>query len=292
MYLFVENLMNLDFSYFCDNHGLVGESFLVDVSLHGELNEDGMIFDFGLFKSIIKKYVNEHVDHKLLLPMLNNNVVTEDYQEGYKRAYCKYQNDCFVVESPVAAYCLIESKQINKEVLTDYLNKKLQAILPSNVVSVEVQLQSDSDAKTLFSYSHGLEKHLGNCQRIAHGHRSIISVRSNNEQQVDIERYWQERWNNKYLASSSHLKKFTKVLFLQDKKIEIGCSDYYLLSYQGSQGFFNLYINKMACELLDSETTVELLAKFVAYKSIELFKLSNVEIRLYEGVGKGFVFNL
>lgn len=292
MYLFVENLMNLDFSYFCDSHGLAGESFLIDVSLHGELNEDGMIFDFGLFKNVIKQYVNEHLDHKLLLPILNNNVVTEEYQEGYQRAYCTYQDDCFIVESPAAAYCLIESKQINKEVLTDYLNKKLQSILPSNVVSVQVQLQSDSEKKTLFSYSHGLQKHKGNCQRIAHGHRSIISVRSNNEQRVDIERYWQERWNNKYLASSFHVKKAPEAFLLHCRKVDVDCSNYNLLSYSGSQGLFSLYINKRYCELLDSETTVELLAKFVAYKSVELFNLSNVEIRLYEGVGKGFVFNL
>ena len=52
--LFVDQLSTLDFSYLCPERGLVGETWLVDVTLWGELNAEGMVFDFGHVKKQIK----------------------------------------------------------------------------------------------------------------------------------------------------------------------------------------------------------------------------------------------
>ena len=66
--LFVDNLTVLDFSYLHAKRGMVGESWMVDLELSGELDEQGMVFDFGDIKHAIKKRLDDTADHRLLVP--------------------------------------------------------------------------------------------------------------------------------------------------------------------------------------------------------------------------------
>ena len=66
--LFVENLTVVDFSYLHAKRGMVGESWIVDLELSGDLDAQGMVFDFGHIKKALKQAVDERVDHRLLLP--------------------------------------------------------------------------------------------------------------------------------------------------------------------------------------------------------------------------------
>jgi len=46
----------------------VGESWIADVVLGGELDEQGMVFDFSHVKRAIKQVIDAQVDHRLVVP--------------------------------------------------------------------------------------------------------------------------------------------------------------------------------------------------------------------------------
>ena len=50
MHLFVEKLVNIDFSYLDVTRGLVGETWWASTSLEGALDQQGMVCDFGTVK--------------------------------------------------------------------------------------------------------------------------------------------------------------------------------------------------------------------------------------------------
>ena len=54
MILFVRDLTVIDFSYLCEMRGMLGESYIVDVELHGDLDDVSMVLDFSNVKKVIK----------------------------------------------------------------------------------------------------------------------------------------------------------------------------------------------------------------------------------------------
>ena len=57
MILFVRDLTVIDFSYLHRQRGMLGESYIVDVELHGALDDTAMVFDFGKVKKVTDEFV-------------------------------------------------------------------------------------------------------------------------------------------------------------------------------------------------------------------------------------------
>jgi len=68
--LFVEQLTVIDCSYLDAARGLVGESWIVDIELIGDLDDQSMVLDFGEVKRRLKRAIDGSVDHSLVVPRL------------------------------------------------------------------------------------------------------------------------------------------------------------------------------------------------------------------------------
>ena len=74
MLLFVDNLTNVDFSFLDPQRGLLGETYLANIKLLGELDEQGMVCDFGTVKKIVRHWLDTELDHRLAVPIHSPNI--------------------------------------------------------------------------------------------------------------------------------------------------------------------------------------------------------------------------
>ncbi len=274
--LFVDNLTVIDFAYFDHQRGIVGESLIMNVTLYGELNDEGMLFDFSFVKKRIKSCVDELVDHKFLVATNNRFTHIEDSLNTLTLNLTSQSGDTYQHISPHQAVCLIESEFVTAESIEKTINQAIMKILPDNVKKIEITLNEESIKGPFYHYSHGLKKHLGDCQRIAHGHRSKIEVWENGE----FSEYWSDyiakEWKDIYLATSDDL-------------IESENNSDYRVQYHANQGMFQLTLPKAQCQIMDTDTTVELIAVFLAEKLKQQKPESSFKVKAYEGVDKGAI---
>src|SRR5690606_35075017 len=122
-----------------------------------------------------------------------------------------------------------------------------------SVETLALSFETETIDGAYYHYSHGLKKHAGNCQRIAHGHRSRIEVFSNGERSPEQESLWAERWRDIYIGTHEDL----------DDKPVINGVDYYTFTYRAAQGDFSLTLPRRCCYLIDADSTVENLAQHI-----------------------------
>lgn len=277
--LFVNQMTTIDFSYLCSERGLVGESLIVDLLLTGELNNEGMIFDFSHVKKQVKQAIDRYVDHALLVPtespavewLLDNNRIDTTLRTD-RLGYIQCR-------APEQAITLLPLKSITPEALTPLLEQKIMDHMPENVCSVELRLYPESIDGAWYHYSHGLKKHQGNCQRIAHGHRSGINILLDGQRSSTLEQEWANRWNDIYIATKEdHLNTFT----VQNR-------DYHRFGYTAQQGYFELTLIADCCYLIDTSSTVELLADHIAKTVATENPSHQIRVIAYEGYQKGAI---
>jgi 6-pyruvoyl-tetrahydropterin synthase len=288
MKLFVRDLTVIDSTYLDTLRGFVGESYLVDVVLDGQLNEESMILDFALVKKQIKTIIDTEVDHKLLVPIDSAKCSITQYAE---RTLVNFELDdagMIQLKSPHQAYCLLNSDVVSIKVIETYLEKVILSKLPENVTGLEVTLRPENISTPFYHYTHGLRKHRGNCQRIAHGHRSKIDIFVDGEYSDHWVDTWAKRWTDIYLATESDVIDRSELSFITTKSTApVHCS-----AYHAAQGYFELLMPASRCEVLENETTVEELAHFIC-KTIKAEESGkSVTVYAYEGIGKGAVVEL
>ncbi|MGB1270706.1 MAG: 6-pyruvoyl trahydropterin synthase family protein [Endozoicomonas sp.] len=280
--LFVKQLTTLDFSYLNPKRGLVGETWLVDVTLTGDLDKRGMVFDFGHVKKQVKASLDTLADHRLLVPMATSETEIER-NHGQLTVRFQGKSGDIVCTTPAQAMLLVDAQQITPETLKPILETELLKELPDSVEGVSLHLYPEEIGGAYYHYSHGLKKHLGDCQRIAHGHRSQIRVFVDQQRDQVLEAFWSKRWRDIYIATREDLK----------ETFYVCQTEYYCFSYTSGQGYFELKIPSSDCYLIDTDTTVELLAEHMAAElSRKKGQDREIEVIAFEGLNKGAIASL
>ena len=277
--LFVNNLTVIDASLLDPQRGLLGQSWLLDVELEGSLDYQGMVLDFGKVKKQIKRCVDQEFDHRLLLPTAYPGCRIEDQGERNSVHFQLTSGALIEQHGPADAYALIDTESIDTESLAAAISRRLEPLLPENVHQLRLQLRTEEIQGACYQYSHGLRHHEGNCQRIAHGHRSRIHIYRNRQRSTQLESDWALRWNDIYLGTRSDLQReFTR-----------NGIDYYHFSYTARQGQFELILPQTQCDLIDSDSTVENLAQHICSRLKQEQPESHFRVVAFEGVDKGAI---
>ena len=243
MQLFVDDLTVIDFSYVCSKRGIVGESWIVDVLLKGDLNEQSMVLDFGIVKKQIKAIIDDAVDHKLLLPTLNDSVMSSQstHREGHEYVDIKSNVGNYFLHSPACAFAHIDDNAITIKSVTKHLSKIIFEQLPANVQGLVIKLRAEAIPSDYYHYTHGLKLHDGNCQRIAHGHRSKIKLFENDKRVETLEHFWCQRWEDIYIASESDRVDSANIE-LSANAMNALDSHHQLFAYHAPQGRFDIAV--------------------------------------------------
>ena len=275
MKLFVNRLTVLDFSFLHPERGLLGESWWLDVTLEGGLDEQGMVLDFGEVKRQVKALVDEQFDHRLLVPA--DHPALE--RRGDELRFLTRRGDFFRHLGPPESVRFIPGEAITPESVADAIRQLLAPQLPGNVERIGLRLYEESIDGAWYRYSHGLKRHCGNCQRIAHGHRSRIEILRDGERDPGLESKWAERLRDIYIGSQADLVAITS-------RNDQTC---YRFAYEAEQGHFELELPEARCYLLDTESTVENIARHLRERLEAEHPGHHFQVRAFEGIGKGAI---
>ena len=287
MKLFVNNLTVIDYSYLCEERGMVGESLIVDIELDGSLNDECMVLDFGLVKKQIKAVIDDEVDHKLLIPAQNKCISFNVLEETTQILLDRPEQLPMYLHCPHQAFALIDKDTVDEQGIIEHLEAVIMKVLPDNVTGLVLKLAPEPIFGPFYHYSHGLKKHDGNCQRIAHGHRSIIEIERNGEKAEDLELYWASRWSDIYLITEQDLVSPADITLPQPLEALRNVPNMHSVAYDAPQGRFELMIAQNVCEVVDFDTTVEQLTHFIAYTLATDNVGDEISVIGYEGVDKG-----
>jgi 6-pyruvoyl-tetrahydropterin synthase len=275
--LFVEQLTVVDCAFLDAERGLVGESWIVDVELEGDLDAQSMVLDFGEVKRRLKRAIDGGLDHTLLVPAAAPELSLYRH-DGVVELLFRSELGAIEHRSPAAAVTAVAAAEIDEPAVTAHLQAYLAPMLPPNVARLGLHLRHERIEGASYQYVHGLKKHAGQCQRIAHGHRSRLEVRIDGTRDAALEQDIALAWTDIYLATREDTvaKANGRVRF----------------AYDAPEGRFELALPEAHVDWLDSDSTVERIAEHLAWVARARRPGKAVEIRAYEGVMKGALARL
>lgn len=272
--LFVEHLTVIDCAYLDVARGLVGQSWIVDVELEGDLDQQSMVLDFGEVKRRLKRAIDSGLDHTLLVPAQSPGL---SLARTGPTSELRFRSALGAIEhrSPTLAITPVDAAAIDEDAVTRHLRTSLAPILPPNVARLDLRLRTEAIDGPSYQYVHGLKKHAGQCQRIAHGHRSRIEMRVDGARDAALEQDIASAWADVYLGTREDLV--------------ARANGELRFAYTAPEGQFELALSEAHAELLDTDTTVERIAEHLAWVAAARLPGRTVEVRAYEGVMKGAV---
>jgi len=276
--LFVEQLTTIDCALLDEERGLVGETWIVDLEMSGELDEQGMVLDFGRVKSEVRQAIESLVDHRLLLPR-RAAWLSIEHGSGTLEVRATSAAGPIRHRGPAQACYLLDAAVVDREGVTRACIEAAREVLPDNVGHLELRLRSEAIPGPRFHYCHGLRRHRGNCQRIAHGHRSRLEIRRDGERDPELEREWASRWRDVYIGSRQDLL----------RRFAAGGVEHFHFGYRAPQGEFLLELPASRCYLLESESTIERIALHLAAECARRRPGNTFQAKVWEGVNKGAI---
>lgn len=277
-HLFVDNLTVIDCSVLDPDRGLTGASWIVDIELFGELDKQSMVFDFGHVKKQVKQIIDSEVDHALVIPSQYKGLKIIHSDEHTELEFKNNKDAIIQHTSPNEALCLIDSESVTHDSVINFLKSKIKPHLPNNVEGLELTFRQEDDKASFYCYSHGLKKHDGNCQRIAHGHRSRIEIWENGKRSQTWEQFWTDELTDIYIGSSDDITQQTN----QRTRF----------AYDAPQGHFEIELDTDRIHFIESDSTVECIAEHIAKKIKDTRPNSDIRVKAFEGVKKGAIATL
>src|SRR5690554_225843 len=114
MQLFVDQLTNVDFSFLHAERGMLGETWLASALLDGAVDDEGMICDFSIVKRTLRNWLDDEVDHRLLVP--TQSPALELKQEGDQISLTwQFSDQSLSVTGPAQAFALVDAESITAE---------------------------------------------------------------------------------------------------------------------------------------------------------------------------------
>ncbi len=273
---FVNRMSQLEASLWCPQRGLIGVSWFVDVELDGEVGEDGMLFDCGLIRPWIKSRLDAGIDHTLLVPSHAPGVTIGECSEGLSvRTLLPYPME---VRAPRQAFTLLPWAEITPVRLASFLSRELMKRPPPRISDLRLRLREETIDGAFYTYSHGLKRHAGNCQRITHGHRSRLHIWQRGERCPALEARWAAWLNDRYLIDQADLA----------PQAEQECRQSLTSRYRSEQGRFHLRLPVERCIVMDAPTSVEHIAAWLA-RRITSETGSATRVQAFEGIDKGAI---
>lgn len=279
MLLFVDHLTNVDFSFLDERRGLLGETWLANVQLKGDLDDQGMVCDFGIVKKRLRQWLDEELDHRLLVPIRSPNLTLTETGDTVEVRWQFGASEEFIhTRSPRQALALVDAQELTRESVAQWCEQQLAQLFPETK-GLQISFTPESIDTAFYHYSHGLKKHDGNCQRIAHGHRSRITIWADDLRSHSLENEWANRWRDVYLGTREDLQ----------ESFQSDGNDYYRFAYRARQGDFELSLPQRCCEVIETDTTVEYLALYIAQQLRADYPHSNIRVQAFEGYRKGAI---
>lgn len=277
MKLFVDQLTNVDFSYLHPQRGLLGETWLAGITLEGELDEQGMVCDFGIVKKITRTWLDAELDHRLAVPVRSPRLTLVEQADRLKLTWQLDDGSHIFMSSPRQAVALVDAEELNVDSIARWCESQLSIAFAQKLDKLTLDFATENIDGAFYHYSHGLKKHDGNCQRIAHGHRSRINIWQNGNKAEALEQHWAELWRDIYIGTGEDLSDTTT----------IDGVGYYTFTYSAAQGEFTLTLPARCCYLIDTDSTVENLAAHILAVTAREYPEHKLRIRAFEGAGKG-----
>ncbi len=279
MHLFVDNLTHVDFSYLHPARGLVGETWLASIVLEGALDHQGMVCDFGTVKQTLRQWLDTTLDHCLLVPTQARQLDLQMDLGIVSLSWLLQSGDYIACTSPREALAFINDTELTPATVAQWCINQLRAQLPDTIDHIQLRFEPEVITHHYYHYSHGLKKHRGNCQRIAHGHRSTIEIYQDEQRNLSLEQQWCQRWQDIYIGSEEDLASTRCVNGV----------DYSVFAYKAQQGGFELALPSRLSDLIPSDSTVEQIAQYIANTLKQQHPQSSFKVRAFEGIDKGAI---